>query len=192
MCPATALSRPAPGPHSASSSSLWAIRATVAPRSSSGTPASSIALTITSRGPTHVLFTPPSATRSANTTTTNTAIPTSGDDHRHPRAVQQDVGSRWAGYVNYINHRTNAANSSGFRATGNGFGISVQTARIWMAVVPGVFAGALEQWGRTVVGRMMPAGEQAAARRLEEEVKAVLKEARRGKVTEMCRGVLGG
>ncbi|KAK0658971.1 hypothetical protein DIS24_g4343 [Lasiodiplodia hormozganensis] len=200
MSPATALSRPAIGPHSgtSSSSSLWAIRASIAPRSGTGTPASSMALTITSRGPLHVLCTPPSATRSANTTTngllattTNTTIPTSGDDHRHPRAVQQDVGSRWAGYVSAVRHRTTAAtNSSGFKATGNGFGISVQTARVWMAVVPGVFAAAVEQWGKTVVGRMAAGAEQA--RRLEEEVKAVLKEARQGKVTEMCRGVLGG
>ncbi|KAF4535124.1 uncharacterized protein LTHEOB_12813 [Lasiodiplodia theobromae] len=203
MSPATALSRPAIGPHSASSPSLWAIRASIAPRSAplpANTPASSMALTIARSGTTHILCTPPSATRTSSSATSNglllatsnTTIPTSGDDHRHPRAVQQDVGTRWAGYVSAVRHRTTSTNSSGFKATGNGFGVSVQTARVWMAVVPGVFAAAVEQWGRAVVGRM-PAGEQAAAaRRLEEEVKAVLKEAREGKVTEMCRGVLGG
>lgn len=155
-------SRPARGP-----GNLWAVRTTICPRPAPlppNTPAESVALQIVASGSNaHVLTTP------------------------QPEAVQNATGAQWAQYVSGMQNRerTFAARSGG---GSGGFGVSVETARAWCHVVPGLVATVVEEWSRTVAPRL----DRRERERLEREVRGLVRAAREGSFTQRCQRVLRG
>ncbi|KAL1641419.1 hypothetical protein SLS58_006121 [Diplodia intermedia] len=151
--PATALARLAVGRYADADNvvddedeSLWAIRATLVPRSSGdvdAAPADSVTLRATaagSRSTVHVITTPPTMTFDDGEL---------ADAYRHPRAVLDAVCERWERYVGGLELergrralvRFEGGGGSGGGGTSNGtvtrdgFGVGRETAEAWMAVV---------------------------------------------------------
>ncbi|OJD36433.1 uncharacterized protein BKCO1_1100059 [Diplodia corticola] len=202
--PATALARLALNPYiddpASTLPSLWAVRAALRFRGTDANNLSStIALRVASSGATHIITTPPPPSNNNNSATTT--------NPSHPRTIQLAIGQRWASYIHALHHRATTSSSSS-SSSPHGYGVSAATARTWMAAVPGVIAGAVEEWGAGVVERMRQQGvegvsddeagrariraEAAAAAMLERGVRSVGVAARETEFTGVCEGVLGG
>ncbi|KAH7058871.1 hypothetical protein B0J12DRAFT_737487 [Macrophomina phaseolina] len=176
---ASAISRLAMGPHAApftnassanngpTSACQWAVRAVIAPRNPPlppNTPSESVIVQIVPNG-------------------SNVHVLTSAQ----PQSIQNAVSGRWAGYVGSMQRRERQYPASSGGGS-NGFGVSKETARVWCAVVPGIAAVAVEEWGRKVVGKLRGA-EKA---KFEREVGVLLQAARECSFTKRCQRVLKG